>query len=436
MLSRMFDVARIVWRRSGAKRLYVAWGYGRLLREWAVLRKVARDRSLEVAKSSVVILPPDPFLLCASKGDQAMLSVLIEGIRSRFEGKRIVVGTCGDLADHHAHAFGIDSIRALDNHTLANACKMLLAANPSHLFLVGADVLDGSYDPRFSLRLLALTDLAARSGVSCTVTGFSFSDDPFSSLRHAYSEMDPSVKFYIRDPVSQIRFDTFSSALSVGVSDIAFLLPADRNSSSTTFERFWIERRRASGRNVIGLNVHPLLLGHESGSSSERFLAKVAESVYGIARDCKTSFVLVSHDFRGSSSDSHYLDPLYSQLAPVLGDDLMIVRNEYTASEIKGLVAQLDGVVSGRMHLAIAALGSGVPVLGINYKDKMEGLFEHFGLDRKYVVPAEAILRSDTLGGVMTEFIRELSSLRESVEAQLPRIRRLAEVNLSSLDIL
>ena len=100
------------------------------------------------------------------------------------------------------------------------------------------------------------------------------------------------------------------------------------------------------------------------------------------------------------------------------------------AAEVQALCAELDIVLSGRMHCAIACLSQGTPVACITYQDKFEGLFEHFGLQGMTIDP-EVSLRSGKLLEFFLPIYQNRDNLRKQIEARLPAVRQLAEANFA-----
>lgn len=319
----------------------------------------------------------------------------------------------------------------LDDRPLRDSARMLSELAPTNVFTIGADVLDGSYDPNFSLRLLALTDLAARAGALCRVTGFSFSLKPYPALAEAFASASDRIVFRLRDPRSFERFRAFCPARAELVADVAFLLKPDPLSARTGDVRRWIERRRAVGHKVIGLNFHPLLLPAVRRNELPELVARLADSVAGLLAHTPCSVVLLAHDFRGSSADHECLAPLHDLLRVTSPDQVLYADEEFAAAELKGLMGALDGVISGRMHLSIASLGMGTPVFAFSYKDKIEGLLMHFALGESLAVTADAVQDSSRFEQQLTHFVGELDELRRCLGERLPAVKALASRNLA-----
>ena len=184
---------------------------------------------------------------------------------------------------------------------------------------------------------------------------------------------------FLRDPVSLERFDRAAGRpLGALSADIAFMIEPEPLAADETLGAF-VAGERDAGRPVVGVNIHPML-------SSSRDETEIAALVDSAVRTCNwlhaergASIALIPHDYRlAPNGDGDMLERVRSGCDPDVR--VALPAAPLSAAQIKGLVAALDLVVSGRMHLAIAAFGAGTPVLGITYQGKFDGLFAgHFG---------------------------------------------------------
>ena len=109
-------------------------------------------------------------------------------------------------------------------------------------------------------------------------------------------------------------------------------------------------------------------------------------------------------------------------------DRVEVLSPPFSAWDVKGLCAHLDGVLTGRMHLAIAALGTGTPPLSVAYRGKFEGLMRHIGLDGGLIAP-EAFLDCSHTVTVLEAFTRDLPNRRARSFRACPRCARSHNVN-------
>ena len=141
----------------------------------------------------------------------------------------------------------------------------------------------------------------------------------------------------------------------------------------------------------------------------------------------EVSFVFIPHDDRSNITDNLMLSTMYEYLS---SDKIYYSPAVPRASQLKALCGLVDGLISSRMHLAIAALGMQVPVMAATYQDKFEGLFRHFDLDEKYLMSPQCFL-STSMVETFRDFLKEISTLRQHITEKLPYVVAQSHLNLS-----
>lgn len=423
---------KYAWRNFGIRKLVLERRFRMLEQEWqAAQAKVVRAAG-NVA--NILIIPSDPELLTSSTGDQAMLGAIVAYWRQSIPRARFSVAVATDRAAGAAHALGLVPLRLLTPaSTFESALEQVRASDIGTVVVMGADVLDGSYNVAFSGRQLMLLDLLARGGADSYITGFSVSQDFHPRVVRLFDALDRSVRINLRDPVSFARFRAASTAPANLVADVAFLLEP-RASELTERIDGWIAAQRQAGRVILGLNCHPLLLELAERHELDRFLGTFVEAVADFAAQREVALLMVDHDNRGSSADAICLRPVHDRLVERLGAaHIYYPDDRLSADEIKAVVADLDGVISGRMHLMIAAMGAGTPVFGIDYKDKMEGLLNHFGLPTDTLCTAAEIMQpGHDIPARLADFVDRLDMIRARVAEAKPLVRTAAEQNFGA----
>lgn len=91
-----------------------------------------------------------------------------------------------------------------------------------------------------------------------------------------------------------------------------------------------------------------------------------------------------------------------------------------------------DGVITGRMHLAIAALGGGVPVMALAYQAKFAGLMQWFHLPDWLLLDPVKVSDEAVLWPSVQRFVAERAALRDTVLARLPDVKRAAHANFEA----
>jgi polysaccharide pyruvyl transferase WcaK-like protein len=123
---------------------------------------------------------------------------------------------------------------------------------------------------------------------------------------------------------------------------------------------------------------------------------------------------------------------IYAGLGPAVQHRTYLIDRTWSAAEIKAAAAALDVAISGRMHFAIACLGSGTPVASFEYQDKFAGMYELFGL-QELCVPGVDSLDTSAIVGLIELLHTRADIFRRAVRGRLPFVRELSARNISAL---
>jgi polysaccharide pyruvyl transferase WcaK-like protein len=91
-----------------------------------------------------------------------------------------------------------------------------------------------------------------------------------------------------------------------------------------------------------------------------------------------------------------------------------IVRDEYSAAELMGLLGRLDLFVSTRLHGYALAVGAGVPTVAIEFHPKMRGLAQELDLE-EWVIPFRGIT-GDAVTGVSASILENFDASRDRLK--------------------
>jgi len=138
----------------------------------------------------------------------------------------------------------------------------------------------------------------------------------------------------------------------------------------------------------------------------------------------------MSHDYRGADGDHICLGPIERALQSELGQRLMYPTQMFSAAQLKAMAGCTDGVVAGRMHLAIASLGMERPVAALTYQDKFQGLFAHFDYPQRFLLSPQEAADPEQLAALMEDFIDQLPALSAKVKQWLPQVTAASALNL------
>ena len=253
------------------------------------------------------------------------------------------------------------------------------ASRYDDLFVIGADLMDGYYGTSTSTFLLWLLRVAALSGARTHLISFSFTEARDEALLAAMDRYLPGTRVHARDAISAARLTAVLGRTVPHSADVAFGLQPDFSPRLKAVSD-WVSGQRERGLRVVALNVNMLPISRQRPGSEQDYLTRWTDWVSGfISRE--RAILLVPHDFRGEWSDDAAAERLLARIPSQLRDRVHTPGVRLTAAETKAMLSLVDLVVTGRMHVAIAALGVGVPAIGYAYQGKFEGIFALFGVE-------------------------------------------------------
>ncbi len=406
--------------------------FNELTAEWTEMRSGVSSTIVKQALHNLLIFPGDPEQVVGSLGDQAMIMAAMQRARATNHDVAIHIVVNGAHAAAVARTLGAEPLDVWnDPMFLHRIVEQMAKRKIDTLVTVGADIIDGVYGILVPARMICVADVAARMGISATILGSSFNKQPLPQLKSLFDTAHPDITFCLRDQPSLERFRAFTRAKPQLVADSALLL---QTSDPDAEVAGWVAKQRAERRPVMGFNLHPMLVKEDPGKVAKLVRSGVL-ALSAICRDSDTAWLLIPHDRRPKVGDLLVLEAIYNQLSPEFGDRVALVDpRTRSAADLKAIAGTLDGVVSGRMHLAIASLGKGVPVLCVAYQDKFEGLYAHFGLPDTMLIDPHSAMDPSTLEGALRRLIADIPTLRSLIAACLPEVFERSRRNFAAFD--
>lgn len=396
-----------------------------------ILKISQSNKPSSLSELSALIIPPAQ--VPGGLGDDAMLSSIIGHLLSHgFE--RIGIVTFDTKHKWGTQEFVTDvvgTVARADKFQLVNALSSY-----THLYCVGADVLDGFYSDIDACDRLRLVELAAKLSIKTTIVGFSFNEKPTPKAVEAFSKLPSNVQLCCRDSISRQRLSRYIQYPINLVADVAFLLQPINESDLVSRMADWIAHQKAEGRTVVGFNAKHLYPGEGKQISNSDLVNVYASALTTVfQQDPKISFLLIPHDTRGGFSDVALAEAISNALPAEMQPYCNQVPLPCRAAEIKGICAHLDMVITGRMHLAIACLGQAIPVAGITYQGKFEGLFEHFNLNlQETLIKPDDALQEGNLAVFMANVIPRREAIGKQIQSELGKVQALASKNFANLE--
>lgn len=280
--------------------------------------------------------------------------------------------------------------------------------------IVGADIMDGVYVLRASVRRAALAEAAARAGADTTILGFSWNAAaPSAALSALRAAGDAGARLMLRDPASAERVRSGGVRGVVDTADIVFTDP----------------RVNAEGAAAVLADVSgPYALLNASGLVARK-VDQVPEYAAVIAelRRREVEVILLPHVLRSTADD---LAECRRILAAVDQPGVHLVDHALSPSTIRALAEGASITVTGRMHLAIMSLSQGTPAVTLATQGKVEGLMRLVDWPQLCVTPRPG-MGEEIVGVVSAALDDPASSQRVLVGAD--RARALAAANIAHL---
>lgn len=185
------------------------------------------------------------------------------------------------------------------------------------------------------------------------------------------------------DELRALLGDRFDAARHRHGVDVAFRLPATPPAGALPERlQLWLDPRR--DRPVVGLNVSGLLY-HDATTTSRYGLVDAYRGTVGVLmerllQETPANLVLVPHVLGAGESDALAIADVLARLTARDRSRVQAAPALRHPGEAKWLIGSVDWFCGTRMHATIAALSSGVPVVGIAYSMKARGVFASCGL--------------------------------------------------------
>lgn len=403
----------------------------RLRAEWKQLSSTAIEKTHQKPIKKLMILPCDPWSVIGSRGDEAMILAIVDKLQEKEPNLDVGVITASDKASEVSRALGFEPFQVwYPKWSLLPIIQCIERFGADGVLLLGADVMDGYYDFVTTARLLVTADMMARKGMFCAVSGFSFNEQASPVLVDVFNKLTLKLRLNVRDPVSLERFQHFCQASAYQVADAAFMLQPKTTPFVEDIAR-WCNAQREQGHQVLAFNMHPMLIKNASTEDIQGLVDAGVDVIRKISMTHKkVSWLLLPHDSRQNLGDNTVLAPIYHVMKQELSERLFHLAVVPSAKELKAIAGLCDGVITGRMHLAIASLGQGVPVACLTYQDKFQGLFQHFSLGTEFLMSPQMIFSQDAFECMLNDFIQALPNLAHQVQAVLPDVKKYSQSNL------
>jgi polysaccharide pyruvyl transferase WcaK-like protein len=290
--------------------------------------------------------------------------------------------------------YGLPVFRLLD---VIRFSRIMLTC--SRLHIVGADLMDGLYNPSNSIARSSCLRTAAGFGKESRVIGFSWSDLAHPSAVKAQIGAGPRVQRMARDPISAERLRVDGIPNVIAVADTVFALTAQEPYGP--FDD-WLGRLDID-RGIAMVNMSALIGGRISQTEEyRRIVHRLVLRGYSV--------VMVPHVLRLSGNDNTEIDKLDPKS---IDPRVLVIEELLTPGQIRYMTSHADITVSGRMHLSVMSLSTGAIPVTLGTQGKVEGLYRLFSIGGFTVVPKVGF------GSIVELLIDEIDSNRDELKERL-----------------
>ena len=295
-------------------------------------------------------------------------------------------------------------------HAAAIASLVRLLVRCRSVSVIGADIMDGRYSPRGSVRRAVIAEIGAAAGVDTRIIGFSWNDRPRSSARRALTRAGRAgATVLLRDPMSADRAAGDRIGSVVPTADLVFL--------ATTVEVPAV----APAVPYVIVNVSGLIA--RSADHTPEYI-RIVEYF----RSVGLHVVLLPHVIKPLTDDLAACAALADRVG---GHGVTLVSTLLTPAQVRGLAAGAEFTVTGRMHLAVMSLLGRTPAVALATQGKVEGLMQLFGAPALCVPPVTGF--ADSVIDLARSAAAPDSPLRRAIDEALPTVIDLAGRNVMGL---
>lgn len=182
-------------------------------------------------------------------------------------------------------------------------------------------------------------------------------------------------------------------------------------------------------RPLIGINASGLINKYrksESNSKDNEVVSIFARTVDYISENLNATVILIPHVYTESVSDQKIINAIYNQTSKK--SKVYVIKNEYRADELKGIIGLCDLFIGARMHSTIASTSMLVPTIGIAYSHKIYGVIGQMLGQTKYIIDINE-LEFNKLVTTINEAWESRNEIRNELKLKVPEVKEKALLN-------
>ncbi|MCR5464853.1 MAG: polysaccharide pyruvyl transferase family protein [Bacteroidales bacterium] len=167
--------------------------------------------------------------------------------------------------------------------------------------------------------------------------------------------------------------------------------------------------------NMVGLNISPLIIRHETASGSVMRACKAL--IDYILDETDMGVALIPHVNWYGDDDRVPLGQLFKEYR---SSGRVVMIEDADAASLKGVIRKCRFMVASRTHASIAAYSTGVPTLVIGYSVKSRGIAKDLlGTEDHYVLPVEDIKEGQEIEEAFKWIVEREAEIRSYYNSHL-----------------
>lgn len=282
------------------------------------------------------------------------------------------------------------------------------AADCDQVFFVGADMMDGKYNPLVSARKWELATWFQKNVGPTSVISMSWNESPKTqAIAGVKSAVAAGVKIFVRDELSKNRLAKLGINATLAF-DVSFIATDQKEPSQESGN--WFDNAK---KNVI-VTVSDWVVENPTMKSL------LINSLRSIEENYRFVYVPMVTD--GQSRDREAC----VELSELLGGFVLPELPE--PAELRWMAQRSAFEISARMHCCLVGFAAGLPAIGIEYQGKFKGAFKAFDLERFVIAPEEF---AEKFGGAFAEIVSRHDEIRQEILNKLPAVQQSARLPFS-----
>lgn len=165
-------------------------------------------------------------------------------------------------------------------------------------------------------------------------------------------------------------------------------------------------------KEFLGLNISPLILN--CSRSKDTVYKSIINLIDHVLNSTNYNVILIPHVVKDQDDDRMVLNNIKNEFKI---NDRIILIEDCTAPELKGIISQCSLFIGARTHSVVAAYSSCIPTLALGYSVKAKGIAQDlFGSWQNYVLPVDNIKSEKQLIEAFDWLELNKDSIRENLK--------------------